>query len=257
MNMVPFFTAHNIRLDNGVVTKPDSPTTMDQDEWFISARKVLNLVFPGNKENYRIVDLGCLEGGYAVEFARMGFNTLGIEIRDLNIQCCEYVKRNVNLPNLEFVQDDVWNISKYGEFDAVFCCGILYHLDKPRKFLRTIAEQTRKLLYIQTCFSTEIESKHPKHSLSNITVNESMKGRWYREFPDNPSTEMREKSRWSSYENKSSFWINREYLIGLIYDLGFNTVFEQFDSFAPDIVTQLGEHYWNNMRGTFVGIKEG
>lgn len=255
MDTRPEFTAHNIRLDNGEVTKPDAPATMERDEWFLSARRVLNLVFPTNKERYRIADLGCLEGGYAVEFARMGFNTLGVEIRDLNFRCCEYVKRNVDLPNLEFVQDDVWNIAGYGEFDAVFCCGLLYHLDKPRKFLEQLARQTRRLLILQTHFSTEW-MRNPRFHLSQMSANESLKGRWYMEFPEDASPEMRQTRRWASFQNNYSFWVTREGLIGLIYDLGFHTVFEQFDSLAPNITGELEENYWDFMRGTFIGIKD-
>lgn len=56
----------------------------------------LDLFFPGKKEErrkLRVVDLGCLEGGYAVEFAKLGFDTLGIDAREENIQKCNYVKK--------------------------------------------------------------------------------------------------------------------------------------------------------------------
>jgi hypothetical protein len=63
------FTAHNNRLDDGTVTKPERKQTIETDPWFVSARKLLDVVFPGNKSRLRLADLGCLEGGYAVEFA--------------------------------------------------------------------------------------------------------------------------------------------------------------------------------------------
>jgi hypothetical protein len=47
---------------------------------------MLNLVFPDGLRGKRIADLGCLEGGYAVEFARLGMNATGIEVRDSNFQ---------------------------------------------------------------------------------------------------------------------------------------------------------------------------
>src|SRR5262245_30777267 len=111
------FTAHNIKLDNGEYTKPEMGTAMSEFPWLVSARRVLELIFSGDKAPYSIVDLGCLEGGYAVEFARMGFKCLGIEVRDINFAACEYVKERVDLPNLSFVQDDVWNVGNYGSFD--------------------------------------------------------------------------------------------------------------------------------------------
>ena len=251
----PKFTAHNIRLDDGSYTIPERSESVDQSRWFVSARNVLNLVFPSDRQKYRVVDLGCLEGGYSVEFARMGFDTLGIEVRDLNMQCCEYVKKNVDLPNLRFAKDDVMNISNYGEFDAAFCCGLLYHLDRPRAFLEQLAKQTRRLVIVQTHFSIASEEKRTDFVLSPIALNESLKGRWYTEFPEHLPLEQRQGQRWSSFENDSSFWIQREHLIGLIYDLGFNTVFEQFDWLAPNIAEQLENRYASFLRGTFVGIK--
>ncbi len=253
--MTHIFTAHNIVLDNGEHTKPEALYSMDKAPNFLSARRILNLVFPLNKEAFRIVDLGCLEGGYAVEFARMGFNTLGIELRDINYECCQYVKSKTNLPNLSFVQDDVLNIEQHGIFDAAFCCGILYHLDKPKAFLEKLAKQTRKLIIIQTHFSLANEFITPNFKLSPIEMNEGLKGRWYKEFAADETAESRQLMRWSSFENSRSFWIQREELIDQIYRLGFTTVFEQFDSLAPDISGALQGDYLAQLRGTFVGIR--
>jgi hypothetical protein len=47
-------------------------------------------------EGLRIADLGCLEGGYAVEFTRMGFSeVVGIEVRKSNFANCMFVKERV------------------------------------------------------------------------------------------------------------------------------------------------------------------
>lgn len=147
------FTAHNIRLDDGTFTKPDSSQSMVDHPWFKSAHGVLETVFPGDKSRIRLADVGCLEGGYAVEFARMGFQVLGIEVRESNIAACNYVKSKVSLPHLTFVQDDAFNIASHGRFDAVFCCGLLYHLDHPKQFLEILSSVTNKLLILQTHFS--------------------------------------------------------------------------------------------------------
>jgi 2-polyprenyl-3-methyl-5-hydroxy-6-metoxy-1,4-benzoquinol methylase len=42
-------------------------------------------------------------------------------------------KYHTDLLNLTFTYDDVHNLGNYGVFDVVFCCGVLYHLDAPRK----------------------------------------------------------------------------------------------------------------------------
>jgi hypothetical protein len=39
------------------------------------------------REHVRLVDLGCLEGGYTVEFGRMNFNALSIEVRESTFAC--------------------------------------------------------------------------------------------------------------------------------------------------------------------------
>lgn len=85
--------------------------------------------------------------------------------------------------------------------------------------------------------------------------NEGLKGKWYKEFDDEESNERRQLMRWSSFENSKSFWIQREEIIDLMYKVGFNTVFEQFDSFAPNISTTLQKTYPVDLRGTFIGIK--
>ncbi|MAF04853.1 MAG: class I SAM-dependent methyltransferase [Herbaspirillum sp.] len=249
------FTYHNILLDNGTYTKPDTILLQDHPQ-AISARKVLNLAFPGNRRNYRIIDLGCLEGGYTVEFARMGFESIGLEVREENFACCNYVKQNLNLQNLHFVKDTAWNLDRYGPFDASFCCGLLYHFDKPRAFLEKLARHTKKVMILQTHFSTSLEDGVKYYSLSPMQVNEGLNGRWYHEFHPSTPYEEREKLRWASYENDRSFWIQKEHLLGLIHDLGFTTVFEQYDNWAPNMGENLEKNYAGTLRSTFVGIRD-
>jgi SAM-dependent methyltransferase len=249
------FTAHNIRLDDGTFTNPDVPILMEQHPWLLSAKRMLNVIFPGEKRQYRVVDLGCLEGGYSVEFARMGFQVLGVEVRDSNMAACRYVKDRTNLPNLEFVQDNAWNVANYGAFDAVFCCGLLYHLDRPKQFLQLLSTVTKKLLILQTHFATQkLESVH---SLSQDSVeNEGILGRWYVEFQDEKTFSNRDEYRWASWDNRKSFWIQREYLLQTIGNVGFDIVMEQFDSFSPDIANAiLTGGYRTEARSTFIGLK--
>jgi SAM-dependent methyltransferase len=284
------FTGHNILLDNGVQTRPESGFLMAAYPWFVSARRILETVFPGDKGRFRIADLGCLEGGYAVEFARMGFQVLGVEVRESNIAACRYVKANTNLPNLQFVQDDAWNIGKYGSFDAVFCCGLLYHLDHPKQFLGTLSGITKKLLILQTHFSidTDPEADDPnsdtdrlrrflgqilppflkgrrhnkvsairKFNLSPISENESLRGRWYTEFATDADYKERERSKWASWDNRRSFWVQREYLLQAIQDVGFDLVMEQFDGLGEGTIanSMICGYYKADTRGTFIGIK--
>ncbi|MCB4825211.1 class I SAM-dependent methyltransferase [Roseicella aerolata] len=114
---------------------PDLDHLLADLPWCKSAKRALRLIYPDHIRGKRIADLGCLEGGYALEFARMGMDALGIEVRQSNYDNCLIVKERAGLPNLNFVKDDAWKVAEHGPFDVIYCCGILYHLDRPREFV--------------------------------------------------------------------------------------------------------------------------
>ena len=147
------FIAHNIRLIDGTETYPAAGYLLEEAGRFQAAKRMLNLVFPEGLSGKRIADLGCLEGGYATGFARLGMNATGIEIRDSNFRNCLYVKSKVNLPSLTFIQDDVNNIDKHGTFDAIWACGIFYHLENPRSFMERAARACEKMILLETHFT--------------------------------------------------------------------------------------------------------
>jgi 2-polyprenyl-3-methyl-5-hydroxy-6-metoxy-1,4-benzoquinol methylase len=273
------FTAHNIRLDDGTFTRPEESRLLEESSWFRSSRGILDTVFPGDKSQLRVADVGCLEGGYAVGFARMGFQVLGIEVRELNVAACNYAKSKIDLPQLQFVQDNALNIADHGVFDAVFCCGLFYHLDYPKKYLETLSSVTNKLLILQTHFSiinpsdkwlklpttvrqfTDRVLRRPepvKFMLSAPTEHEGLPGRWFTEFSDDRSFGERETAKWASWDNRRSFWIQREHLLQAIKDVGFDLVLEEYDNLEPNIAESLlGGSYLATLRGTFIGIKTG
>src|SRR4051812_22842540 len=177
------FTAHNIQLPDGRHTMPGEPLLRD---WGIcrAALRTLASLVPIDAANAAppVADLGCLEGGYAVEFARAGYEVVGIEGRRLNVDKCEFVADALRLPSLSFVCDDARNIRSYGSFDAVFCCGLLYHLDSPAAFLKDVAAVTRRVLLLQTHYATLDDESWNKFRLSPLTTHQGRLGRWYQEW---------------------------------------------------------------------------
>ena len=212
------FDHHQIRLDDGTLTR-DEPNKV-VTEWIRQALTCLPAL------RGRIADLGCLEGAYAVEFARAGYDVLGIEVRDKNIACCQYVKERVDLPNLEFVQDNVWNVAKYGEFDAVWAGGLLYHLNDPVEFLTELRKVTKDTLVLNTHYAEKTNDS--TFSVGPIETHEGYEGRWYTEYPSPTKFESREKFALSSWDNTHSFWLLRDELQRALLAAGFKDVFMRF-----------------------------
>ena len=251
---MPSFTAHNIRLDNGELTYPDAGWLIADEPRCLSAKRVIRSIFPDGRNKRRIVDLGCLEGAYAVEFARMGIDSLGIEVRKSNFENCLYVKNNVNLLNLTFANDDVWNLPKYGPFDIVYCNGLLYHLDRPAEFLHILSNECKKALILNTHFATEVN--HSNFVLSDLTENEGIPGRWFGEYDPGMNRDELDALKWASWNNSRSFWPLKEYIPQLLQDVGFDLVFEQFDHLGTDIYEGLTRGgYKTQCRAQFVAIK--
>jgi len=272
------FTSHNIRLDNGENTMGNKQMLIADSAMWTSIEKTINLLVPAGQENrskMRAVDLGCLEGGFSVQLARMGINTLGIEAREESIEKCNYVKANLNLPNLDFAQDDVRNLAKYGKFDITLCYGLLYHLNDPIRFLKTVSECTTKILFLHTHFAPDRDlryelgllnryiiapiqkrTKFLEHSynyrLSSIQENEGYKGRWFREWNENAGKAKIEKMLWASYNNDRSFWLRKKDLTQALHDVGFTSVFEQFD-FTGDLAPE--NYTAAQSRTMFVAVK--
>lgn len=154
----------------------------------------------------------------------------GYEVRRENILCCNYVADHLGLPNLKFVRSDVRDVlTTPNEWDAVFCCGLLYHLEDPVDFIRQLGLATKRMLIVQTHISTHPDTRHEGH-----------RGHWYEEGT----------TRWSSWENKRSFWLTRDSLLTEIKGAGFNLVYEQADFHdGPNGIPAVYD------RSMFVGVK--
>jgi SAM-dependent methyltransferase len=249
---IPQFTAHNIELPDGKQTLPDRGLISEGGVCQGTLRTLRSLFRPEQIPHTSVVDLGCLEGGYTVAFARAGFQATGIEVRDLNVASCRYVERELNLDNLRFIQDDARNISRHGSFDAVFCCGLLYHLDQPRDFLKTLSQCARQVLILQTHVAGDDVPEAHARLLSPLTTHEGNLGRWYREFPDESSPKEVEEARWSSWGNRRSFWIEKHHLRQNLLDVGFDCVYEQYDHIADQVNDKYEE---GQSRFLFVAVK--
>lgn len=249
------FTAHNIRFDDGTETLPGANGLIQDSSWLQAATRLMRLIYKGEYQGKSIADLGCLEGGYAAEFARLGFDTLGVEVRQSNFENCLMVKDRLGLPNLIFVKDDVWNLDKHGPFDVVFCSGLLYHLDRPGEFIRLLGRQAKDVVIFHTHYATEAETIG--FNLSEMTENEGLPGRWYPEHDIDNEAEL-EKRKWTSWSNKRSFWLTKAAIMQQLQAAGFDIVFEQFDWIHDGIIPSMKDGYYaTQQRSVFVGMRSG
>ena len=257
VDRLPEFTAHNVRLDNGTQTFPAIGYTMDQNPVTLCVKRLVHALYPEGPQGKTVIDVGCLEGGFATEFARMGMVATGVEVRESNYKNCLFVRGRVNLPNLHFIQGNAVDIAKFGEFDVFFVSGLLYHLAKPRQFLEDVARNCKKALILWTHVTHAEESEGSKnYSLSPLCENEGLYGRWYSEHGEIPEGDL-DQLKWASWENKKSFWVQKEHLLQLLKDIGFDLVFEQFDC-MDDIVGDMTEGFYNKIdRVMLVAVKSG
>jgi SAM-dependent methyltransferase len=248
------FTSHNIILPDGSQTRPGATPLADSALAQGALRMARTICPPTGQRRPRVVDLGCLEGGYAVEFARAGYEVLGVEARSESVARCRYVQERLGLENLSFVQDDVRNLSDHGDFDIVFCCGLLYHLDYPAAFLKLLGEVTGSLLLLHTHYAEN--EVNPNYPLSGLVEHEGLLGRWWAEAPGGAWTSMEEMeaAAWASWENTVSFWPLKRHLLKAMNDGGFPIVCEQFDA-LDDIAED--PYVDRHSRSMFVGIKAG
>ena len=122
-----------------------------------------------------VLELGSLEGGHTIGLAqRPGVEqVLGIEGRAANLARAQVVQEILQVGNIDFVQADLRRstLDSFGRFDAIYCCGLLYHLPEPWRLtaqFRSVADG----VFIWTHCSTEEAGK---------CLADTYRGRWHKE----------------------------------------------------------------------------
>ena len=204
INKYGVWTAHNIHLKDELYTI--APKIVGDE---VKLRRIVQCVIDltgGTVRGLRILDLACLEGLFAIEFARHGAKCLGIEGREANIEKARFAKEILSLDNLDLVRDDVRNLSaeKYGHFDVVLCLGLLYHLDVPDvfSFVDRLGEVCRKICIVDTRISL-----HPKTQY--VYKNKTYFGTRGEEHDVKESNEAKLSKLWASLDNNENFWLSR------------------------------------------------
>ena len=264
------WTNQNMELAPGVWTVPGTLPILHDPRVRCAVRTVQGL-FGRDLAGVRVADLGCLEGGISLAFALEGAEVLGIEGREANMAKCELVRDAAGMPNLRFALDDVRRFTRerYGEFDVVLVCGLLYHLDEPVAWLRQAAECARRVIFVDTHFAPETDAgvaamdtmpffdlkANPLGPLLDVSDGAGdYQGRWWFEFPEAASAGDRAKLLWASLDNPRSMWLTRRSIYRLLGNCGFESVGERLD-FAP--ADEIPALLLEKSRSCFAGIRTG
>lgn len=103
----------------------------------------------GLKGGERILDLACGFGRHALEFAKRGFDVVGIDITEDYIRDARKTAQEMNLNNVTFICSDIRDVSFENEFDLVLniadgAIGYLENEEENLKIFDVISKALRK-----------------------------------------------------------------------------------------------------------------
>ena len=109
-----------------------------------------------------ILELGSLEGAHSFILAqRSGVErVVALEGREANLRKARFVQDLLGIRNVKFEQANLEeaDLRRFGTFDAVFCCGLLYHLPEPWRLIEQLPA-IAPLLFIWTQYAAEDEGR--------------------------------------------------------------------------------------------------
>jgi 2-polyprenyl-3-methyl-5-hydroxy-6-metoxy-1,4-benzoquinol methylase len=215
------WTAHNVRLSENVYTMG-----LEDVGSAGGVRRFMQIVTDVLRKPWsdiRLLDLGCLEGLYALEAGYHGAEAIGIDARITHIIKANFAKEIIGIPTVRFAVDDVRAITeeKYGLFDAILCTGLLYHLDEPDVFkvIERMAAMCTGCLIIETHISAE-------HCMSISYKDKTYWGKKIHEHDPSSTLQERERNGWASIDNPESFWLTKISLFNALSHAGFTSVYE-------------------------------
>lgn len=156
-----------------------------------------------------ILELGSLEGAQTFMMAqRPGVSrVLAVEGREFNLRKARFVQQLLGIRNAEFFQANLENadLAAYGNFDAVFCSGLLYHLPEPWKLIAQLPA-IAPAVFIWTHYAKEEEAGEVAAGLRGKVCPEG--------GPDEPLSGM----------STTATWLTLESLVTLLARSGYGTV---------------------------------
>ena len=213
----------DIPLGSGIWTRDNQDTPLTRLKRVLQMARDLSRL---PLQECRVLDLGCLDGIFSIEFALQGAKVVGVDVRSSCVERARFAARSLGLDNLEFLEADVRDLSSVdlGQFDVILCSGILYHLGfrDACRLTDVLFEMTRRLVIIDSCIS--LKSSH-----SETYEGHEYHGRLHREHSETASEAEKRANEWASLPNLISFWFSRPSLVNRLAHAGFSSVHETFN----------------------------
>jgi SAM-dependent methyltransferase len=215
------WSAHNLQLHD------DLYTIVPEAGWNQAARlrRVVQLVAGLVRkpiDELRVLDLGALEGLFAVEFARRGAEVVAVEGREANVEKIRLAKDALGLDRLDIRHEDVRSVrvERHGEFDVVLCLGIVCLLDAPEAFgfIEQLYRMCTDLLVVEADVALVPNSAHVHRGLRYEGA--TAPGEPADADPLDPEV------RWTAMGNRRSFRLTAASLANALADAGFPLVME-------------------------------
>ncbi len=212
--------------------------------------QILRNVLGDRFSSASILDLGCLDGIFSIEFALQGAaRVVGVDVRTGHIEKCLLAKAALQLDNFEVRTGDVREVlAEPGlSFDAVLCSGLLYHFNAPDVFevMKKICDVATRLAIFDTHISLKPTSAVEYEGKTYC-------GHPFTEHSEKASREEMEAHGHASYGNTASFWLTRPSLVNALTSAGFSSVYE---CFAPAHLNFGQPGLEHRDRCTFVCLK--
>ncbi|MDE0002015.1 MAG: DUF1698 domain-containing protein [Rhodospirillaceae bacterium] len=143
----PWF--HSVDLGANVRTREIAPLPGPQPVDHPRKRWVdLVDAIPSDLSGQRVLDIGCADGFYSIEFAkRNALEVVAVDPWRKHIDRIEWLREHLDLPNITPVVGSLEQIrvDDIGEFDVVFMLGLLYHLKDPLTGLEAVSKLSNVL----------------------------------------------------------------------------------------------------------------
>lgn len=139
-----------------LITQPGTARLFDDDRvaW---AEEIL-----GNFTNWKILELGPLEGGHSYMFQNRNANkVVSIEANTRAFLKCLCVKEILKLARVEFKLGEFMSFLKNdnSKYDMVFASGVLYHMEEPIELLDLISKVSDKIFIWTHYYDKDMISK--------------------------------------------------------------------------------------------------